>query len=87
MVEMDKNSTPVNIFLDISKAFDTLDHKILLDKRKYYGLDGVSLKLMESYIIDRKQYVNIDDTDSEVLTLKLVSSKYLYLGHYFLLYI
>ncbi len=37
---------------------------MILDKHKYYGLDGVSLKLMESYITGRKQYVNIDDTDS-----------------------
>ncbi len=33
------------------------------------GIDEVSLKLMESYMTDRKQYVNRDDTDSEVLTL------------------
>ncbi len=70
IVEMDKNNTPVNIFLDLSKAFDTLDYNILLDKFNYYGLDEVPLKLMESYITNRKQYVNIDDTDSKVLTLK-----------------
>ncbi len=70
IVEIDKNNTPVNILLDLSKAFDTLDHNILLDKLKYYELDGVSLKPMESYITGRKQYVNIDDTDFEVLTLK-----------------
>ncbi len=32
MVEMDKNDIPINIYLDLSKAFDTLDHNILMDK-------------------------------------------------------
>ncbi len=43
---MDNNNAPVNIFLNPSKAFDTLNHQILLYKLKYYGLDGLLLKLM-----------------------------------------
>ncbi len=62
---MDKMNTPISIFLDLSKAFDTLDHGILLSKLKYYGLCGTSLQLMESYISNRKQYVTVDGTDSE----------------------
>ncbi len=49
MTEMDKSNTPVNIFLDLSKAFDTLDNKILLYKLNYYGMNGVSLKLMHLF--------------------------------------
>ncbi len=87
IVEMDKNNTPVNIFLDLSKAFDNLDHYILLDKLKYYGLDGLSLKLMESYITNRKQYVNIDGTDTEELTLKTGVPQGSILGPLFFYYI
>ncbi len=52
---MDKMNTPINIFLDLSKAFDTLDHRILLEKLKYYGINVVAHELMESYITNRKQ--------------------------------
>ncbi len=40
IVEMDKNNTPLNIFLDLSKSFDTLDHKILLKKLNYYVIQS-----------------------------------------------
>ncbi len=50
MVEMDTNNTPISIFLDLSKAFGTINHKILLDKLKYYGIDGLAHNLIESYL-------------------------------------
>ena len=40
---LDSGNTPINIFLDLSKAFDTINHKILLAKLKYYGICGTSL--------------------------------------------
>ncbi len=68
-LEMDSMNTPVNIFLDLSKAFDTLNYQILLKKLEYYGLHGMSLKLMESYLSNRKQYVEIDESSSDMLFL------------------
>ncbi len=54
---------------DLSKALDTLDHKILLVTLKYYGIIGVAYRLMDSYITNRKQYIDIDDVQSDMLTV------------------
>ena len=53
VTQMDKNETPINIFLDLSKAFDTIDHKILIDKLNYYGLDDNALHVFRSYLTSR----------------------------------
>ena len=55
---------PINIYLVFSKAFDTIDHTILFDKLKYYGVHEINLKLFRSYLENRKQYTEIDNVKS-----------------------
>ena len=67
--QMDNNMIPFSIFLDLSKAFDTIDHAILLDKLKHYGINGKYIQLFESYLSNRQQYVEIDNIKSNTLRM------------------
>lgn len=55
------------IFLDLSKAFDTISHRILLDKLYKYGIRGVSNKWFESYLEQRTQYVEFKSIKSRTM--------------------
>ena len=63
-------TTPLNIFLHLSKAFDTLDHEIMLYKLEYYGVTGPSLQPLRSYLYDRKQYVEFENVKSDSSNIK-----------------
>jgi len=63
--EMDRNQLPINVYLDLSKAFDTLDHEILMHKLSFYGFKNQSYNLLKSYLSERKQYVELNDTVSK----------------------
>ena len=71
----------------MSKAFDLVDHSILLDKLETYGIRGNTLKWIESYLSERKQIVEITYNDGKII--KSYSGRYLrvpYLGLYFSFY-
>ena len=63
--ELDKGNTPISIYLDLSKAFDTIDHTILIHKLEYYGIKNKALDLFKSYLSNRKQYVQYDSILSD----------------------
>lgn len=69
IIDMDNGKVPINVYLDLSKAFDTLDHDILSFKLSYYGIRGKSLQLLQSYLHDRIQYVEMDDFTSSQLPI------------------
>ena len=66
---MDRNEIPFSIFVDLSKAFDTLDHTILLKQLKHYGINGKAVQLCESYLTNRTQYVEINGVKSGALPI------------------
>ena len=68
--ELDMGNTPINIYIDLSKAFDTLDHTILISKLQHYGITGAALQpgllqLLVSYLSNRKQFVQYGDVLSQ----------------------
>ena len=66
---LDENKVTCTIFLDLAKAFDTVDHNILLLKMEKYGIRGQALSLIKSYLENRKHSVKLNNIKSSLLTL------------------
>jgi hypothetical protein len=60
----------VCILLDFAKAFDTVNHEILIKKLEYYGIRGVALQWLTNYLTNRMQCTEIGDTQSELELIK-----------------
>ena len=66
---MDERKITLAIFVDLSKAFDTLNHYILIKKLAYYGINGIELEWFTRYLTGRSQYVEIDGVSSNIISL------------------
>ena len=70
LAQLKNHKIPINFCIDLAKAFDSLNHNMLLDKLSYYGIHGTAITLLKSYLSDRKQYVKIDEVKSSIQSIK-----------------
>ena len=68
--EIDKGKFGCGIFIDFQKAFDTVDHEILLSKLQYYGIRGKANDWFRSYLDNRQQFVSINGFNSSLSKIK-----------------
>ena len=66
----ENNEKAIGIYIDLSKAFDCLDHKILLHKLNHYGIRGTALDWFRSYLSNRKQFTQFNGLDSDRLVIE-----------------
>jgi len=62
LTAMDNNNYTVSVLLDLSKAFETIDHNILLKKLEHYVVRGMALEWFKGYLGERSQYVRYKET-------------------------
>ena len=65
---LDNNQYTCRMFLDFQKAFDTVNHRILLSKLEYHCIRGIQHDLIKPYLTNKKQYTHINHVDSNTLT-------------------
>ena len=66
---LDKNRFRCGIFIDLQKAFDTVNHNILLKKLEHYGIRGTALSWFQSYLSNRKQFVSVNGHSSSLTNI------------------
>ena len=70
MEATDRKDTTIGVFVDLRKAFDTLNHDILVNKLHHLGIRGTANLWLRSYLSNRKQFVKIGSSESDHRTVK-----------------
>ena len=65
----EENKFTLGVFIDLSKAFDTVNHKILITKLKNYGIRNKNLKWFISYLSNRKQFISCDEQHTDMANI------------------
>ena len=63
---IDLHNKIIEFFFDLQKAFDTVDHEILVSKLNYYGVRGVMLNWIKNYLYNRKQFTVVNNVSSDI---------------------
>ena len=83
--QSDKVNFACGIFVDFQKAFDTVDHQILIQKLNYYGIEEIANNWFSPYLQNITQFVSINGFDSDVNAISCcVLQVSIYWDHYFL---
>ena len=67
---IDSKQHCAGVFIDLKKAFDTVNHKLLVEKLSFYGVRGIANTWLENYLMNRKQYVVVDHQASSMQFIK-----------------
>ena len=79
----EKGKYTLGVFIDLSKAFDTIDHQILIKKLQYYGINGTTLEWFKSCLSNRKQYIYSQDISESCLDIICGVPQGSYSDHFF----
>ena len=68
---LDRKQHVISVLIDLSKAFDTVDHVILMEKLHEYGIRGLSHKWIANYLCNRSQRVRVNNSFSPIHSVSL----------------
>ena len=83
---LDEGNIGCGVFVDLQKAFDTVDHQILLAKLNHYEIRGVSNDWFKSYLPNRNQYVSINGYESGLVAINCCVPQGSVLRPFFIIY-
>ena len=67
---IDSKQHCAGVFIDLKKAFDTVNHKLQIEKLSFHGVRGIANTWLENYLMNRKQYVVVDNQPSSMRFIK-----------------